>query len=126
MGSVVEHPAEIPAQIGSIEAALGQWFSGVSAVMQVLTQVSTMHKTGKMMSTKLLVVLLILTGASLGQTPVANGVMSHEEAVVRGAYARLGCAAEIGYYWHATDGESDSLNPAGPRFVEGRRPWIAV
>lgn len=71
------------------------------------------------MSTKLLVVLLLLTGGSFGQTPVANGIMSHEEAVVRGAYARLSCAAEIGYYWHGTDNESDPLNPAAPRSVEG-------
>jgi hypothetical protein len=87
--------------------------------MQVVTQVSTMQKTRKMMSTKLLVVLLILTGVLLGQTPVANGVMSHEEAVVRGAYARLSCAAEIGHYWHGTNGKSDSLSPVDPRFVEG-------
>jgi hypothetical protein len=78
-----------------------------------------MPKTRKVMSTKAFVVLLILTGASSGQTPIANEVMSHEEAVVRAAYAKLSCAAQIGYYWHGTDDHSDSSNRPGLRSVEG-------
>jgi len=68
-------------------------------------------------STKLFIVLLILGGASSGQTPISNEVMSHEEAVVRAAYAKLSCAAKIGYYWHGIDNESDPFTRANPRSV---------
>ncbi len=78
---------------------------------------TVLRKTSNVISTKLFIVLLVLAGASSGQTPINNEVMSHEEAVVRGAYAKLSCAAKIGYYWHGIDNESDPFTRANPRSV---------
>lgn len=55
-----------------------------------------------------IVILLLLSLSCLGQHR-ANQTVSHEEEVVRGAYARLSCAAQIGYAWHqSAEGRSQT------------------
>lgn len=49
-----------------------------------------------------IVALLLLSLACFGQDR-ADQTISHEEEVVRAAYARLSCAAQIGYAWHQTN-----------------------
>jgi hypothetical protein len=50
-----------------------------------------------------LVLLLSLVGISVAQESVTTSAMTHEERVVRAAYANLTSAAQVGILWHAIE-----------------------
>jgi len=54
-------------------------------------------------------VLLLLSLPCFGQHRT-NQTVSHEEQVVRAAYARLSCAAQIGYAWHQSNEDPSQTN----------------